>query len=298
VSASLSVGQAEYVKRVFRQSDFDRFAVLSGDVNPIHVDPQFAARSKFGRTVAHGMFLYSVVCSVLGTRLPGPGTLQLEQDLIFPSPTYAGEQVTVHLEVTETRPADGLIDLTTVVIRPDGSVGLQGRTLARLPATDLAALRVVQTVAEPTIRPNGDSFKGLRIGLQAEAQRAFTAKDLAEYATWTGDTNPLFTDACYARQRGLDGPVVPGGLLGGMISCLLGTQLPGLGTNYLKQRFLFPNPAYTGQEITAKVTVVRIRPEKELVNLSTVCVDPAGRVVCHGEALVLVSDLEPKTSET
>ncbi len=298
MSASLSVGQAESVQRVFSQSDFDRFAVLSGDLNPIHVDPQFAARSRFGRTVAHGMFLYSVVCSVLGTRLPGPGTLQVEQDLIFPSPTYAGEQVTVHLEVTEPGPAEGLIDLATVILRPDGSAGLQGRTLVRLPDTDLVALRVVQPMAEPKIRPAGDRFKGLGIGLQAKARRAFTAKDLAEYATLTGDTNPLFTDAGYARQRGLDGPVIPGGLLGGMISCLLGTQLPGLGTNYLKQRFLFPNPAYTDQEIMAKVTVVRIRPEKELVNLSTVCVDPAGRVVCHGEALVLVRDVEPRTSET
>ena len=63
----------ESIRRTFSQSDFDRFAALSGDDNPIHVDPEFAARSKFGRTVAHGMFLYGNVCRLLGTPLPGPG---------------------------------------------------------------------------------------------------------------------------------------------------------------------------------------------------------------------------------
>jgi acyl dehydratase len=63
MSATLQVGQEESIRRVFSQSDFDRFAALSGDDNPIHIDPEFSARSKFGRTVAHGMFLYSTVWS-------------------------------------------------------------------------------------------------------------------------------------------------------------------------------------------------------------------------------------------
>ena len=111
---SVQVGQTASVKRTFTQSDFDRFAVLSGDDNPIHVDAEFAARTKFGRTVAHGMFLYSVVCSVLGTQLPGPGTIQVEQELMFPSATYVGESVTIQVEVTGVEPAEGLIELTSV----------------------------------------------------------------------------------------------------------------------------------------------------------------------------------------
>ena len=92
---SIRVGQVEAIKRTFTQSDFDRFAALSGDDNPIHVDAEFSARTRFGRTVAHGMLLYSVVCSVLGTRLPGPGTLQIEQELMFPTATPTGEEVEV-----------------------------------------------------------------------------------------------------------------------------------------------------------------------------------------------------------
>lgn len=287
----LQVGQIESVERVFRQTDFDRFAALSGDDNPIHVDPEFSAQTKFGRTVAHGMFLYSVVCGVLGTRLPGPGTMQLEQELMFPSPTYVGEEITIHLEVTKA--GEGLADLNTVVIRPDGSVGLQGRTLVRLPGVvDFGGFS-----RPPKSEHEAEevSFKGLRIGQRAETRRTFTVQDLAEYADLTGDANPIFTDASYAQRMGLAGPMIPGGLHAGLFSYLLGTELPGRGTNYLKQRLEFVAPAYPNQELTATVEIIRLRPEKQLVNLSTICTNPSGEIVCHGEALVLVSDVGCET---
>jgi acyl dehydratase len=282
-----TVGQRESTKRTFTQKDFSRFAALSGDDNPIHVDPEFSAQTKFGRTVAHGMFLYSVVCGVLGTRLPGPGTSQVEQELMFPSPTYVGEEVAIQLEVTKV--GEGMADLDTVVVRPDGSAGLQGRTLVRLPgALDLGAVS-----RTPQVEPESDdvSFKGLEIGQRAETRRAFTVQDLAEYADLTGDTNPIFSDATYARALGLAGPMIPGGLQAGLFSYLLGTELPGRGTNYLKQRLQFLAPACPGEELTATVEIIRLRPEKQLVNLSTICSRPEGEVVCCGEALVLVSDV-------
>lgn len=301
MSVPLSVGQVESVRRVLDQGDFDRFAALSGDDNPIHTDPGFSARTRFGRTVAHGMLLYGTVCSVLGSRMPGPGTVQLEQELMFPSPTYAGEEITIQLEITDVQPAEELVDLTTTVVRPDGNVGLQGRTLIRLPGATLLphTFSPSPTLLHPHTPSHSptstSSFKGLEIGQQAETSRAFTAQHLTEYATLTGDVNPLFTDADYARRLGLAGPMVPGSLLGGLFSTLLGTQLPGQGTNYLKQRLEFPAPAYSGQELTAVVKITRIRPEKQLVNLGTLCTNPTGEVVCRGEALVLVSDVKRET---
>lgn len=293
---SIQVGQAAGLKRTFLQSDFDRFAALSGDDNPIHVDAGFAARTKFGRTVAHGMFLYSVVCGLLGTRLPGPGTMQLEQELVFPNATYAGEEVHIQVEVTQTRPAEGLAELSTILLRPGGSAGLQGRTLVRLPGSRGHAPAPVPAAGTPVAGPSSP-FKGFEIGQRAEIRQSFSMRDLAEYAELTGDANPLFTDPAYARGQGLEGACIPGGLLGGLFSYLLGTQLPGQGTNYLKQRLGFPKPAGVDQALVASVQVTRIRPEKQLVNLSTLCIDPAGDVVCQGEALVLVSDVNGQEVE-
>ena len=85
---------------------------------------------------------------------------------------------------------------------------------------------------------------------------------------------------------------MPGGLLGGLFSFLLGTRLPGRGTNWLKQRLVYPGArASPARKSPQRVEIVRLRPEKDLVNLRGACVAD-GRVVCEGESLVLVKDLE------
>ncbi len=294
MSVALRVGQVESVTRVFSQEDFYRFAALSGDDNPIHVDAEFAARTTFGRTVAHGMLLYGAVSSVLGTRLPGPGSFQLEQELMFPAATYAGEQVTIRLQVTGTDLASGLADITTSIVKPDGDIGLQGRALVRLPGATLISGGPERRVGSGSEAGEGVSLKGLEIGQTAETQREFTVADVDEYADLTGDANPIFTDASHARRLGLVAPVIPGVLLGGLFSTLLGTRLPGRGTNYLKQRLVFLKPAHPGEEIHARVEVIRLRPGKQLVNLSTVCRDVGKEVICEGEALVLVKDVQAR----
>jgi acyl dehydratase len=86
--------------------------------------------------------------------------------------------------------------------------------------------------------------------------------------------------------------------MGGMISTLLGTSLPGRGTNWLKQKFSYSLPAYPGEEITAWVKIVRLRPEKDLVNLRTWCTNYEHQVLCDGMALVLVKDIESNENRT
>jgi 3-hydroxybutyryl-CoA dehydratase len=122
-----------------------------------------------------------------------------------------------------------------------------------------------------------NTMKNLQIGQSAAITRTFTVDDLAQYAALAGIASAPRT--------------VPGPLLGGMFSFLLGTQLPGRGTNWLKQKLAFPTPAHVGQEITATVEIIRLRPDKHLVNLRTTCTAPAGIVVCEGEALVHVQDV-------
>jgi acyl dehydratase len=120
-------------------------------------------------------------------------------------------------------------------------------------------------------------MKNFEIGQRATTTRTFTANDLQEFRALAG----ALTD-----------DTIPGPLLGGMFSFLLGTQLPGRGTNYLKQALTFPAPALVGEAITATVEITRLRPDKDLVNLRTVCTNARGEIVCEGEALVLVKDVK------
>lgn len=99
------------------QDAFDRFAALSGDDNPIHVDPDFSARTRFGRTVSHGMLIYSRVWALIRGRWPD--ARHAGQTLMFPNPAFAGEPLTIRivpdesggLAVTVSRDADGEIVL-------------------------------------------------------------------------------------------------------------------------------------------------------------------------------------------
>ena len=120
-------------------------------------------------------------------------------------------------------------------------------------------------------------MKGLYIGQRAETTRIFSEQDKADYIALSADD---VSDT------------VPGPLLGGMFSYLLGTTLPGRGTNYLKQQLRFPAAARWNETLTASVEIVRLREGKDLVNLKTICVNDSGTIVCEGEALVLVKDLE------
>lgn len=97
------------IDRALTQQDFHDFAALSGDDNPIHVDPEFSARTRFGRTVSHGMLLYTVLRGLIDRILPG--ATQISQNLLFPAPTYADELMRFSAEVVRM---DG--DTVTVAI--------------------------------------------------------------------------------------------------------------------------------------------------------------------------------------
>jgi acyl dehydratase len=101
------------------QDEFDRFAAVSGDDNPIHVDPAFSARTRFGRTVSHGMLIYSKLWAML--REASPKDRHRMQTLMFPNPSFAGE--TLVLEITDT--GDGWFSMVARR-KADGEITLQG----------------------------------------------------------------------------------------------------------------------------------------------------------------------------
>lgn len=128
-------------------------------------------------------------------------------------------------------------------------------------------------------------MKGLAVGQSASVTRVFDEADISAYRALTADTLLQFASVEQANST------VPGPLLGAMFSQLLGTRLPGRGTNWLKLSLHYRTVALVGEQLTATVTVTRLRPEKELVNLRAACVTQRGTVVCEGDALVLVKDL-------
>src|SRR6516225_4693031 len=96
----LQVGDtASLVRIVGRGVDIDLFAAVSGDVNPAHLDATFAATDLFGHIVAHGMWTSGLVSAVLGTKLPGPGTVYLGQDVRFLKPVAPVDTITVTVTV-------------------------------------------------------------------------------------------------------------------------------------------------------------------------------------------------------
>ncbi len=125
----MNVGQHFTSTRTFTQDDFNRFAALSGDDNPIHVDPAFSARTKFGRTVAHGMLLYGVICGAVSEHLSE--AQQLSQDLRFPSPTYTDEALTIQLAVKDVNADERTARIEATITRPSGQVTCEGTMVIR-----------------------------------------------------------------------------------------------------------------------------------------------------------------------
>ncbi|GGH11697.1 (R)-hydratase [Alsobacter metallidurans] len=97
----LKVGMRETLLRTVMESTVNTFAELSGDVNPVHLSDDYAASTRFGQRIAHGMFTASLISAVIGTRLPGPGAVYLSQTLRFVAPVRIGDVVAAVVEVAE-----------------------------------------------------------------------------------------------------------------------------------------------------------------------------------------------------
>lgn len=96
----IAIGQSAHYSKLIEERDIQLFAAVSGDVNPVHLDADFAAGTPFGERIAHGMLTGAVISAALAMELPGPGTIYLSQTLRFRLPVKIGDTITVTLEVT------------------------------------------------------------------------------------------------------------------------------------------------------------------------------------------------------
>ena len=102
------------------------YAELTGDTNPVHLDDGYAAGTRFGRRIAHGMIAAGLISATLANDLPGPGTVYLSQSLKFKLPVFPGDTVTATVEVVSVRPDKPIVTLSTVCTNQDGEVVLEG----------------------------------------------------------------------------------------------------------------------------------------------------------------------------
>ncbi len=134
-------------------------------------------------------------------------------------------------------------------------------------------------------------------GQQAAMTRRVTAADVERFAEITGDRNPIHLDADFASTTRFKRRIAHGLLTASYVSAVLGSELPGPGTIYLSQSLTFKAPVYLDDEITAKVTVLKYRPDKQILTLRTECVNQDGVTVMEGQAVCLVSDIVAEDDE-
>ncbi len=130
----------------------------------------------------------------------------------------------------------------------------------------------------------------IKPGDTAIVTQMITEDDIHTFADLIGDHNSVHLDDEYARKTRFGRRIAHGMLCGSLISAVIGEQLPGRGAVYLSQTFRFVAPVYPGESITARVTVVKIREDKNILTLETVCEKQNGETVITGEAVVLIDE--------
>jgi len=105
------------------------FAQLTGDTNPVHLDDAYAAGTRFGRRIAHGMIAAGLISATLADDLPGSGTIYLSQTLQFKAPVYPGDTITTTVEVKTVRPDKPIVTLGTLCTNQDSVVVLEGEAV-------------------------------------------------------------------------------------------------------------------------------------------------------------------------
>jgi phosphate acetyltransferase len=137
----IRVGDTASLERAVTENDIELFALVSGDVNPAHLDAEFAAKDIFGKPVAHGMWTASLVSAVLGTTLPGPGCIYLGQTIAFTKPVFPGDTVTAIVTVLEKQDKKRLVRLETVCTNQDGETVLKGEATVIAPKDSVRVKR-------------------------------------------------------------------------------------------------------------------------------------------------------------
>ena len=134
--SELQVGDFAAATRLFTSAEIDLFGRLSGDVNPIHTDDEYARQQGFSSKLVHAAELNGLLSKILGTQLPGPGNLCLSQNLRFPAPVYAGDTVTMTVTVTQKFAALQTLTLKIETTKQTGELVYAGEAKVKVLPTE------------------------------------------------------------------------------------------------------------------------------------------------------------------
>ncbi len=129
----LALGQSAQFSKTISESDVYLYAGITGDFNPAHINQAYAEKTKFKTRIAHGMLTAGFISTLLGTQLPGPGSIYLQQTLNFKAPVAFGDTITATVEVIEILIEKKRVRLKTICTNQEGTVVLDGEALVSPP---------------------------------------------------------------------------------------------------------------------------------------------------------------------
>lgn len=143
----LQVGQSATYTRQATDEAIRLFAAVSGDVNPLHLDEDYAAGTRFKGRIAHGMFTGGLISAAIAMVLPGPGVVYVAQEMRFERPVRIGDTITVELTVTEKLPEKQFVKMSSTARNQLGKVVVTGVTTVLAPSEKIR----IQRPAEPRV---------------------------------------------------------------------------------------------------------------------------------------------------
>ncbi|MCW7753722.1 MaoC family dehydratase [Desulfobotulus sp. H1] len=129
----ISMGDSATFAKTISESDVYQFAGITGDLNPAHINEEYAKGTVFKSRIAHGMLSAGLISAVLGNRLPGPGTIYLKQELKFLAPVRIGDTITAKVEVTGILMEKNRVTLRTTCTNQDGTLVVDGEAFMSPP---------------------------------------------------------------------------------------------------------------------------------------------------------------------
>jgi len=130
-----NIGDSATVSKTISETDVYLFAGISGDFNPVHVNRVEANGSMFGKQIAHGFLVGSFISNIIGMKIPGPGSIYLEQNMKFIKPVFIGDTITAKVEVIEIlNEKKNILKLLTVVKNHNDDIVIDGFAVVKAPS--------------------------------------------------------------------------------------------------------------------------------------------------------------------